>query len=387
MNHIPENNNWREVDAKVYLDIDEGVLIGRLETQASLNKYEYAFYLLLDGKRVETHWYSDEPFVRFRAHPSVGLYRAVGFVKRCCDAQVKMFVSVPLRRVAQRAGDNIISSAVVRTGNIANVPLLLLNATRLRLDLTVPNLPFVYQCLLIRKPGDKIFVILGGGVPDRAHITLPRFSRATWAADFPGTVLYIADPTLLLGETLRLGWYFGAIHADATEGLAAVINAIANALSFETKQVVTYGSSGGGFAAIQVVTRLGNGATGIAINAQTAILDFGQKDSVQEFLTVCTRGMAAPSAQVACPDRLRLVDAMERPSSASGRFLFVQNIQDHHHYRDHLKPLVSYLGVAIPSICGRIGIMLYDFPNGHGAEPRSMVPQILNEIEKLHVVV
>ena len=32
-----------------------------------------------------------------------------------------------------------------------------------------------------------------------------------------------------------------------------------------------------------------------------------------------------------------------------------------------------------------MSVMLYDFPNGHGAEPRSMLPAILNRMCKLRV--
>ena len=329
--------------SEVFLDVDDGALVARIEVHPSVAGAEYAFYLQQDGKRVETRWYSSETHARFTTQPEAARYRAIGFVRRMGKADAQMITSVPLQRGTSQTG-----GWTVQRGELAEISEMLPAAGSARLDVTVPGSPFEYQCLLIRKRGNRLFVIFGGAVPERSKAVLPRFSRFTWAPDFPGPILCIADPTLLLGAQLRLGWYFGRADADATTGLAIVVEAFAKALGLGRSQIVTYGSSGGGFAAMQVAARIGEGATAIAINAQTNALDYAQEKTVEEFLSVCTGGMEKEAAQAHFGDRLSLVKVWQTPSSARARCLLLQNRCDHHHHDDHLLPFAAALGLPIP---------------------------------------
>lgn len=243
--------------SEVFLDIDEGVLIARIENLPALADAEYAFYLQRDGKRIETRWYTGEPHARFTTQPEMGRYRAIGFV-RCCG-KTQMLVSISLQRCAPRSAGGPLDSLLLQRGSLCELASLLPTTGRVRLDLSVPGSPYEYQCLLIRQPGKRLFVIFGGAIPDRTKAVLPRFSRFTWAPDFPGSVLCIADPTLLLGDKVQLGWYFGKADADATAGLVTVVSGFAASLGYGHAQIVTYGSSGGGFAAMQVAARIGGG--------------------------------------------------------------------------------------------------------------------------------
>lgn len=85
-------------------------------------------------------------------------------------------------------------------------------------------------------------------------------------------------------------------------------------------------------------------------------------------------------------ERLSLASAWQN-GSVRARCLLVQNRRDRHHLDEHLMPFAARLGLPVPgtSADGNIGVMLYDFPNGHGAEPRSMLPEILKGMSKLHL--
>lgn len=371
----------------VHLDIDEGVLVARVELGSSAEEAEYAFYLQRNGERIETRWYTGEPFARFATRPDAARYRTVAFVRRAGRTEPEMIVSAPVQRTPARRALGRLDGVPVRRIDVAQIGRVLRASGRLRLDVGVPGLPFDYQCLLLRKPGDRLFVILGGAVPDRSEAVLPRFSRFTWASDFPGSVLCIADPTLLLGNRIRLGWYFGNAQADASSGLCEVVLGFAAALGLRRDQIACYGSSGGGYAAMQVAARIGAGATAIAINAQTEVLRFAQEGSVDEFLTVCTGGMDRATAAAAFGSRLLLEKAWRTPSSREARCLLVQNRRDHHHLDEHLTPFAASFALPVPgtSADGRMGAMTYDFPNGHGAEPRSMLPAILERAMALRV--
>lgn len=371
----------------VHLALDDGALVARVDPRPPVDGARFAFYLQRDGKRVETRWYSDEPSARFASPADASRYRVVGFVRRPGEAQAEMVVSASLHRAVPRGRGVRLDGLKVHEVEIGSLGDILHISGRLRLDVQVPGLPFTYQCLLLRKPGDRLFVVLGGAVPDRAEVELPRFNRFSWAPDFPGSVLCIADPTLRLDDHIRLGWYFGRADADATTGLCDVTAAIASAIGLRREQIVSYGSSGGGFAAMQLAARLGDGATAIAINPQTDVLRYAQKGSVREFLTVCTGGMRESIARERLGHRLRLAKAWRAPESARSRCLLVQNLRDRHHYNEHFLAFAAAFDVPVPGISadGRIGTMTYDHPNGHGAEPRSMVPAILERAFALRV--
>lgn len=365
-------------NGEVILDIDEGVLIARIEYSTVSPDIEYAFYLLRDGKRIETRWYQSKPYIRFNSKSDDRRYRVIGFVR--INGETEMIASKTFRRAVR----DQLPSIAVRKCNLDELNSFLPSNGRARFDLIVPGLPFEYQCLLYRKSGDCLYVIFGGTVPDREKAILPRFSRFTWAPDFPGPVLCIADPSLMLDARIRLGWYFGNAEADATDGLVLVVNAFASALGYESHQIVAYGSNGGGFAAMQVASRIGGGATAVAINTQTNIMDYGNKDAVNEFLTVCV-GTSKTDAEARFDTRISLTAAWHTQTSTQARFLILQNIQDHHHFERHLLPFAENPDIPVPgnSKDGRMKIVLYDDPNGHGAEPRSMVPQILKNLSDL----
>lgn len=118
-------------------------------------------------------------------------------------------------------------------------------------------------------------------------------------------------------------------------------------------------------------------------------MDYAKEGTVEEFLSVCTGGMDKATAQAIFPERLSLAAAWGTQESASARCLILQNRRDHHHLEYHLRPFAAELGLDIPgtSTDGRMRIMLYDFPNGHGAEPRSMLPGILRHMRKLRIPV
>lgn len=371
----------------VFLKIDNDVLIGSIVFQTCHPNAEYAFYLERNGKQIEKHWYSNKPYIHFASSPEPGRYRAIGFVRYRGESNAQMLASPPLLHKTSPPVGNLLTDVSALSGSLNELRFMLPKSGSIRLDLHTSELPYAYQTLLIRQPGKRLFVILGGAVANRSTITLPRFNRFSWAADFPGSVLCIADPTLKLGDLIRLGWYFGSAENDATSGLVQVVESFANALGHERRHIVTYGSSGGGFAAMQVAARIGEGATAIAINAQTNILDYAQKSAVDEFLSVCTDGMDITTARTRFINRLSLADAWSTPTSARARCLLLQNISDRHHLNNHLLPFAAKLNLAVPgsSVDGRICIMLYDYPNGHGAEPRTMLPLILDRMSKLNL--
>lgn len=70
-----------------------------------------------------------------------------------------------------------------------------------------------YSHLFIKRKSRKLYVIFNGALSsDRETSYL--FHRYSWHSMFDGSVLYIADPTLIKHRDLNLAWYSGIKDFD-----------------------------------------------------------------------------------------------------------------------------------------------------------------------------
>lgn len=381
----------------VTIQIEGGHLVARLASPPDDPTAAFAFYLRHNGRRVEMQGYGAESVARFRFALAPGRYEATAFI-RGTDGQTTT-ISTDRLRLTEDLVVALSTNAVRPSGGTPGLsPSAPAERERLpppaRLEdfgsLRVPSAAGVPRqfvidhdglryCGLMGEPrGDRLFVLLGGAVPNRSRITLPRFSRFSWRHDFPGTALCLADPTLFLSRSLRLGWFVGDSKRDATQGCVSLVREVASSLRIRSDRIVFWGASGGGFAALQMAAAMGEGATAVAINPQTSILRYGIATSRQEFVSCFGGGQEAFSGEA-----LLRVDATKRWSSANcdARALLFQNIRDRHHHKEHFADFMKSAG----SNCahGRVLAVVYDDPARHSAESRSIVPYLLNAIGML----
>lgn len=104
---------------------------------------------------------------------------------------------------------------------------------------------------------------------------VPHFYRWTWAANrmFPGNVLVASDPSFYLDPSLGAGWLVGTKDEDATLNFCEIVKAFIKTLKIPFKNIVFWGSSAGGFAAMQLCKYF-PGSSAVAVNAQTEIYKF-----------------------------------------------------------------------------------------------------------------
>src|SRR5699024_3475519 len=114
--------------------------------------------------------------------------------------------------------------------------------------------PLVLPMALQPDDGDILTVLFHGAV-DRAKMRLPIFLRWRYQLDLGlCPALAVADPTLDLSAAMRFGWYLGTEHDELTPPIAMAFRRTAESLG--VRRVVLAGSSGGGFAALQVGSML-----------------------------------------------------------------------------------------------------------------------------------
>lgn len=219
--------------------------------------------------------------------------------------------------------------------------------------------PLVLPFAVAPGVGDVLTVLFQGAV-DRAKVRVPIFSRLRYQAELgAGTTVAIADPTLDLSTSLRLGWYLGTESVDVAGAAARLIQEIAG--STGAKHVVLVGSSGGGFGALQVGARL-PGAVVVAASPQTDLRRYSSRLVSAAIEPVF--GLLSAADPAIPTERVSVVDRMRREGHFP-RTVLVSNPGDSGHVVQHEGPLRSAYAEAGES--ARFSTVEVDLGPGHRA--------------------
>ena len=127
----------------------------------------------------------------------------------------------------------------------------------------------LFECVFFCKPHSPLYVILNGALTADP----PQFSRWSYYPFLNGSMLNIADPMYKMYDGLKLGWYYGNENLDLREYLARVVEKIASILQVDNKNIIFFGSSGGGAAVIETANHLA-GAKSVAVNPQIILSEY-----------------------------------------------------------------------------------------------------------------
>lgn len=206
--------------------------------------------------------------------------------------------------------------------------------------------------------GDTLTVLFHGAV-DRARTSLPLFQRFRFQKELQaGPTVAFGDPTLDLARELRLGWYLGHERVDLAPAIARAVQEIARSLG--TSKVVLQGSSGGGFAALQVGAHL-PGSHVVAMNPQTDLRRYNVVAYRAAMIAAFgVRELDATSSLVPRIDVMRRVDEL----GAEMNVTLVMNSGDLFHEKAHAAPLRAFLRGRAATFLDEIR---YDLGPGHRA--------------------
>ena len=281
--------------------------------------------------------------------------------------------------MAKRITPRVLGEERARFDRVESVALGRLKRGRFRVDADGGR----FDCVLSRGRG-RLFVLLSGGSNRGPGVELPRFQRWKWARDFPGHVLLVADPTLHLADDLGLGWYVGPAESDWTRTLARLVSRVADELDVPSEEVVYYGSSSGGFAAIAAACRT-TASGAIAINPQTDVLRY-HPVAVRRLLDACFPGTSAEDFPESV-HRERLLATGICDTSPGRRIVIAQNVEDRVHFELHFTPFCEHFGIPTDgglSPDGTKASLLFENERGHvAAEPREILPRLLSRYEEL----
>ena len=250
---------------------------------------------------------------------------------------------------------------------------------------TVLRDSLTYDFLLSAKSNaDRLFVLFSGDAL-RKRYKPPVFQRWSWSKNFPGHCLYFSDPVLYLSESIGLAWYSGTQEADPLEVIAQITLEIADSLGISPENICTYGSSGGGFAALRFTSIIGSGFS-ICINPQIKVYSYLRKH-FDRYLSVCYPSYSEDQVLQKFIHKLDITHLNEQMRNQ--QIIYVQNRLDSHHYQEHYIPFCKSIGDTTPAMetsnLSNFKKILFDNPEGHAKGETSVeFERAINILQSFH---
>ena len=197
----------------------------------------------------------------------------------------------------------------------------------------------------------------------------PVFIRWKWTPFIDGHMLCFEDPMYYLpppiGPNLKIGWFYGNENEDYAVYTAEIIKKLAKELNITNNNIILYGSSAGGTAAIRVGAAIKESKT-VAINPQ---------------LNICRHSYTAHFTELTNFD-LSQEDKFNRnklahliKSTPDSKFLLIVNLESRHDIEIQLGDFLNKWGYKQKpgfglSKLGNTAIWIYDAP---GRQPHNVM--------------
>lgn len=226
-----------------------------------------------------------------------------------------------------------------------------------------------FDALLVNK-GTEVLIVTFHGALDRTRYTLPRFERLATTGEFGQSMMFFSDPTLWADPTFQLGWYTGWKNQEVQPLVAEWAITAAHAVG--ASRIIFTGSSGGGFAALQV-SALVPGSVCLAFNPSTSIhgyLSGGTSTGTQRtYVKVLYPELAGGNVwamdftddwAAGLGDRMSVRKRYATPRE--NYVMYADNPNDWHHDVD-LPALTDVMAAA--GTADRLRVHTYEGPTGH----------------------
>ena len=213
------------------------------------------------------------------------------------------------------------------------------------------------------EPGDtkKPLLVFFRGALRRERATLPTFAGIGIGKQLEMPTMVFADPTLDLNSTMTLGWYVGSKHEDMHSRIANEIVAVAKKIGCE--RVVLTGSSGGGFAALKVASKISS--------LPVVVLPINPQTDVEKYIPFVARRLVNTvfSKSLTHLDdversRISVVNSIHEFKS-NVKIKYLQNESDAFHRENHLAPFLNEFEIIRPGSV--LDVEILNFGLGHAA--------------------
>lgn len=153
-----------------------------------------------------------------------------------------------------------------------------------RYNIEIDNI--LFECFYYSKEkSNKMYVILNGGGMT-PHTPRPVFKRWSFYSVLDGIFLNIADPMYEEYDgDMYVAWYYGKKQQPYLDYVVEIVKKIAVQKAIKRENIIFYGSSGGGYAALYCSCKL-QGTKAIAINPQIKLKLFSRHTDLERHLKI-----------------------------------------------------------------------------------------------------
>jgi hypothetical protein len=214
------------------------------------------------------------------------------------------------------------------------------------------NAPFIltvvwngvkFEFLIRIKQNTSHLLILGSGAGTMANETRlgpPYFQRHSWINDFEDSVIYYNDPTLYLGEKLLLGWGQGSKDRFYLKEIATIIEKIIKKTQTPPKNVLFYGSSGGGFMSLILAGYIKESIA--LVNGPQTCLTKWLPVPVKQVFDLSYPNMSEKEVMIKFPERINLIKFFNQIKYVP-KIYYLQNAYCELDIVDHVIPFIEGL--------------------------------------------
>lgn len=222
-----------------------------------------------------------------------------------------------------------------------------------------------FECFFHKGRRKKLYIILDGA---RTHSggkkrEIPIYLRWSWYPYADYSWLCIEDPMYYDNDELTLGWFYGDTERNYRSYVAQIAKKISNFLNIEKDDVVFYGPSGGGTAAIHSAA-LFDGGVAVSINGQ---INFETKHKNIDNFKRCT-GIDLYETKDKY-NRNDLCKVMQ--DSKHTKFILVENCRSRWDFEDHVKYFCKRLDIDPPYGIERHGNIYTYIYDANGKSPHT----------------
>lgn len=207
----------------------------------------------------------------------------------------------------------------------------------------------------------KLFIFFDGsrsrnGGKDKAP--LPTFTRWSWYNYTDASIISLEDPMYYTYPDCLFGWFYGTETEDYREQCAKCIKKIAKLLEIENKNLIFYGSSGGGVASI-AVSAFFPGAVSVSINPQLDIENYYRTEEFEKSTGLKIIGNKAVKERCFAAEIVK--------KAPENKFIILTNLRSGHDFKVQLKPFCEALGIIPEYGLKKTGNVINWIYNAYGA--------------------
>lgn len=245
----------------------------------------------------------------------------------------------------------------------------------LRLDIDLGHT--ILPLLVVRRSGaDRLLVLSNGSVNLERSERRPVFQRSTWWQDLAPHQIYVCDPGTVGPEARSINWLQAPHPQWMVQDVSLAVVHLGRRLGIDAAEQRTYyGSSAGGFAALQLLA-YDRRSRAIVNNPQ---IDWTRwhAHQVRPVLNACYPGMTAADVRRKHPRRSHALDGLAR-IKARARIDYWVNMASAHD-RDVQLPVTMDFLQRHPQLCDEITLhTYYDEDQGHNPLSRPQTVDLLN---------